>query len=149
MSKQFLITREIGIDAGHRVPEHKSKCYNLHGHRYRIQAAVTGELAEEGEEQGMVMDFGFLKEVMMEEIDGPYDHSLILWDKDPWLETILSLPDTAIKVIHHVPTAENLARLWYESMFNEIHARTGGRAKLKFVRVWETPNCWAVYPHGT
>ena len=42
-----LVTKVIEIDMGHRVPNHKSKCKNLHGHRYRFEVAVNGELAAE------------------------------------------------------------------------------------------------------
>ena len=55
-----LISREISIDAGHRVTEHTSKCRNLHGHRYTIQAWCSGPLFSEGEQGGMVLDFGFI-----------------------------------------------------------------------------------------
>ena len=62
MKNTHLIRRRIEIDAGHRVPHHASKCCNLHGHRYVIEALCNGPLAEAGEQTGMVLDFGFLKE---------------------------------------------------------------------------------------
>ncbi len=62
----YTMSREIGIDAGHRVPTHGSKCKNLHGHRYTIQAICkAGFLQSEGEQKAMVIDFGFLKEEML------------------------------------------------------------------------------------
>ena len=36
------LTRRIGIDMGHRVPDHGSKCRNPHGHRYEILATCEG-----------------------------------------------------------------------------------------------------------
>ena len=65
LKEENLITREIGIDMAHRVTHHGSKCKNIHGHRYTIHAMVKGPLFESGEQQGMVLDFGFLKEEMM------------------------------------------------------------------------------------
>src|SRR5262245_26860983 len=85
MNDGFEITREIGIDAGHRVTWHGSKCRNLHGHRYTVQALGSGPLGGEGEQLGMVLDFGFLKEEMLAEIDAPCDHGMILWIDDPIL----------------------------------------------------------------
>jgi 6-pyruvoyltetrahydropterin/6-carboxytetrahydropterin synthase len=82
MTEYHTIQREIGIDAGHRVTDHSSKCRNVHGHRYTIRAYCEGPLAEAGEQAGMVLDFGFLKEEMMTKIDTPCDHGMIFWRGD-------------------------------------------------------------------
>lgn len=84
--KTFTASRQIGIDAGHRVTQHKSKCANVHGHRYTITATVEGELIEIGSSSGMVEDFGDLKECMMKAIDAPCDHGMILWIGDTLAE---------------------------------------------------------------
>ena len=139
-----LITREIGIDAGHRVTYHGSKCRNIHGHRYTIQATCIGPLAESGPEQGMILDFSFLKEEMMAEIDAPCDHGLILWEKDAFLKILVDY-DGKLYITSFVPTAENLARHWFDRLSPRVTARSQGRARLKRVRVLETPNCWADY----
>ena len=41
------ITTRMEFDAGHRIPNHKSVCKNLHGHRYAIEVTVKGEIVEE------------------------------------------------------------------------------------------------------
>lgn len=143
--KPFSITRDIGIDAAHRVPHHASKCCNLHGHRYCIQATVEGWISSEGEETGMVMDFGFLKEEMMDVIDGPADHAMIMWNKDPLAEQLRPVCGKLLEV-DFVPTAENLAEYWFTKLSSRVEERTQGRAWLKRVRVHETPNCFADYP---
>lgn len=156
---RFEATRQIGIDAAHRIPDHKSKCKNLHGHRYTIHATITGELKTDGEESGMVMDFSFLKEAMMKVIDEPCDHGLILWDQDPLLTDEdtkkLFTPLTngssvpaycqlgKILIIQSVPTAENLAAYWYYQLQAEIYRVIN--VELSHVTVWETPNCYATY----
>ena len=47
------------FDSGHRIPNHKSTCRNLHGHRYAIEVTVTGDIVDQEEvsDFGMVMDF--------------------------------------------------------------------------------------------
>jgi 6-pyruvoyltetrahydropterin/6-carboxytetrahydropterin synthase len=153
---KFQITREIGIDAGHRVTYHGSKCRNVHGHRYTVQATCEGPLYREGEQQGMVLDFGFLKEEMMSEIDEPCDHGMILWDQDPLVPLFLPQSFTVTGSVNHgpmgkvyivpfVPTAENLARHWFERLAPRVTARTKDQAWLKSITVWETPNCMAKY----
>lgn len=167
MGSSWETVREIGIDAGHRVPEHGSKCRNLHGHRYRVQAVVRGALHVGGEQDGMTLDFGFLKQVMMDHIDAPCDHGLILSQRDPYLADFLPNRPSALVhrmerdaehylfadgrfgklyVIPFTPTAENLARHWYARMLGPVNDLTGGLARLHQVIVWETPNCNASYP---
>ena len=163
----YTITRRIEIDAGHRIPNHESKCFNIHGHRYVVEAtceAVEG-LIEEGSEQGMVLDFGFLKEEMVEVIDKNCDHVLMLYYRDilmynllapsvaaTALETVVACgyarydcPYGKIYLMKVIPTAENLAELWFNLLQRKIAQRSGGRAKLASLKVWETPNCSAVY----
>ena len=171
----FNIMRSIEIDAAHRVPEHGSGCRNLHGHRYKIEAYCKGELATEGEQQGMALDFKFLKEEMMRHIHDPCDHGMMLRYNDPLLEllapNIAAMAEVvAMKDVYHdgmfladnsmwnkglklyilpmVPTAENLAKHFYCKLFEHIKHRSDDRAKLARIRVWETPNCFAEYPAG-
>jgi len=155
--ERFAITRRIEIDAAHRVPHHRSKCFNVHGHRYVIEAKCAGECIKKGEQTGMVMDFGFLKECMMNTIHRHCDHGIILWENDPLYQQLLDSAEgfTAtgfwkIRVIDSVPTAENLARVWYNELCEEIRRffkdREDTAPVLMDVTVWETPNCKAIYP---
>ena len=151
----FTIKRHIELDAGHRVPAHDGACRFLHGHRYRVTACLIGHsLAEEGSAQGMVMDFGQLKQCMMQSIHAPYDHRLILWARDPLLDdrvlTVLlheqGLRDGLI-LVEQVPTAENLARAWYMCLNHALPELM--RWLLYSVEVHETPNSVAVFATHT
>jgi 6-pyruvoyltetrahydropterin/6-carboxytetrahydropterin synthase len=168
----YTITRQIGVDAGHRVPTHGSKCKNVHGHRYTIEATCVAKSTHtEGEQQDMILDFGFLKEEMMKQIDEPCDHGFIIWRKDELLkyfltgniesevferidkriviagECILEIPVSLIGkmcVVPFIPTAEKLAEHWFDKLKTRVEIRSKGVAKLMQVKVWETPNCSAV-----
>ena len=164
MATEHLITREIGIDAGHRVTYHGSKCRNIHGHRYTIQATCAGPLFSGGEQQGMVLDFGFLKDEMMQVIDENCDHGMIMWEDDPLIKLFLPAdiekPDLLdvshawstigatgkLYVVPFVPTAENLAHHWFVLLAKRVLHRTDGQARLYQIKVWETPNCSASFP---
>jgi 6-pyruvoyltetrahydropterin/6-carboxytetrahydropterin synthase len=155
------ITRQIGIDMGHRVTNHASKCRNVHGHRYLIEAtATTLSLVKQGAEQGMVTDFGVLKDAMMDCIDVNFDHALCLWYKDPlatqWFGVSVTRPKYRLRVtqglnvgkvvlLDVVPTAEHLAHVWYTMVDATVRKLTAGKVWLTKVRVWETPNCYADY----
>ena len=168
-TEQHLITREIGIDMGHRVTHHGSKCRNLHGHRYTVQATCKGPLIHSGEQQGMVLDFGFLKDEMMREIDGPCDHGMCLWVDDPFARSFMATegdsksegiirdaikqlgfcqmigPFGKLYLVPFVPTAENLARHWFERLAPRVVERSEGQAELVRISVGATPNCTAEY----
>ena len=98
----FSITRSIGVDYGHRVMTHGSKCKSIHGHRGTIEVTCTGSsLHQSGEQSEMVLDFGFLKEVMMNVIDKSIDHGFVACIDDKELLTHL-LPAEAnpIEPVH-------------------------------------------------
>ncbi len=167
----YLATRRIEIDSAHRVTYHGSKCKNMHGHRYVIEATLRADqLPDAGEQRGMVLDFGFLKEIMVEQIDKPCDHGMIMWVDDPWLSYFV--PDINVENIKDlvrnsasncyeiprskfgklylmstVPTAENLAEHWFNRLIQPCIDRSNGLGELAKVVVHETPNCKAEY-HG-
>lgn len=174
----FTITRRIGIDAGHRIATHGSKCRHLHGHRYTIEATCQAtELRRSGEQTDMVLDFGFLKDEMLKRIDAPCDHGMILSIDDAdmlslfcpdgqifgaWhaaLRTKVSAygyaagcADTGacrfgqkLYVIAPQPTAECLARHWFDVLAPAVRKSSESHAELIQVRVEETPNCWATF----
>ncbi len=173
----FSVTRQIAIDAGHRIMTHGSKCRHLHGHRYTIEAVSEARhLHASGEQTGMVIDFSFLKDEMMAEIDQPCDHGFIASyddadflcklappDSDPnvWLSALRDTVRTTgyaatthcrlgtkLYLIPGQPTAECLAKHWFERLSPRVIARSNGLAVLKALVVWETPNCRAEYRPG-
>src|SRR5688500_13961956 len=90
---QTSITRKIEIDAGHRIPDHKSKCRNAHGHRYVLEASVEGPLSQSGSDQGMVQDFGDLKAILMQAVGVPWDHGFLVWVNDTLMRDALERLD--------------------------------------------------------
>lgn len=143
----MLITKFIEIDMGHRVPNHKSKCRNLHGHRYKIEVGVDDKVISTpgSSDEGMVIDFSDLKQIMMEEIDAKFDHSFTMYDEDEFVIGFIALEEQGQKInfVPFVPTAENLAKHWYEIIKPKLEER---KIKIKHVRVWETPSSTATYP---
>jgi len=143
---QFLVEKEIEFDAGHRVPSHKGKCRNPHGHRYRVVVGVVGDLhAAGGSDEGMVIDFGDIKEAMTKYIHDVHDHGFIMYGGDDAMRvgfyeaSFFDEPDFKIIQVPFVPTAENLAKHFWEIMTSAIHG-------VAYVKVYETPTSMAVYP---
>lgn len=140
----MLVTKEIEIDMGHRVTNHKSKCASLHGHRYKIEVGVDGRVINEKgiSDEGMVIDFGDLKQIMMEVLDKKFDHGFVIWEGDPMVEYIKGDLNTKTTVVPFIPTAENLAKYWFEMLDSRLLMRD---ICLQYVKVFETPTSTALY----
>jgi 6-pyruvoyltetrahydropterin/6-carboxytetrahydropterin synthase len=96
-ASQAEIFREFSFEAAHRLPmvpaEHK--CARLHGHSYRVEVRVGGEI---GAESGWVTDFAELK-AAFEPLHECLDHHYL--NEVPGLEN---------------PTSEVLARWIWERL---------------------------------
>src|SRR5512135_1589263 len=106
------ITRRLEFDAGHRIPNHKSQCRHLHGHRYAIEITLSGEIiaAAGASDEGMVMDFGDVKEVAKRQVVDAWDHAFLVYSGDrEVMDFLRALQDHKTVVLDVVPTAENLA----------------------------------------
>ena len=146
----MLITKEIEIDMAHRVPNHKSKCRNLHWHRYKIEVWVNDKIIEEEwrSDQWMVIDFWDLKDIMMNYIDNMFDHWAVFYEDDKYLPYLLEMiklwdqnPDK-LHFVNFIPTAENLCKHWFELIEAPLR---GLWITIAHVRVWETPTSTAIY----
>jgi len=143
----MLITKEIHLHMGHRIPNHKSKCRNLHGHTYRIEVGVNDKIvSQEGSsDEGMVIDFADLKVIMLETIYDVFDHGFVLFDKDELFETFNTLKkvnEQKVIFVSFIPTVENLSRHWFELLDPEL--REVG-INLQHVKAWESPTSTAIY----
>ncbi len=109
----ITITRKLEFDAGHRIPDHKSQCRNLHGHRYTLEITLVGKVIEQegSTDNGMIMDFSDVKALAKEHLVDVWDHAFLVYDKDgPVRDFLASLPDHKTVIIDCIPTVENLAR---------------------------------------
>lgn len=144
------VSKEVEFDAGHRVPNHKSKCRNPHGHRYRLRVTISGDLVTTpgASDEGMLADFGDLKTIMTEMVHDVLDHGFIAYENDVavihMFDELQIVADESFKIIYvsFIPTAENLAEwCWYQ--LKPLVENMGFRMHL--VELWETPTSLATY----
>lgn len=122
----FELTVEVPFSAAHCIRDHPGRCAGLHGHNYRVIVTVAGD---ELDGQGMIIDFGALKEICRQVID-PLDHT--------FLNEVPAFAEAN-------PTAENLARHIYQGVEGKL-ARTGtGRVRIDSVAVYESDRSSATY----
>ena len=142
----MFITRRLEFDAGHRIPDHKSQCRHLHGHRYTIEITLSGSVIDKSGDaaNGMVMDFSQVKDLAKQHLVDAWDHAFLAFAGDKAIVDFLnSLPDHKTVILDRVPTAKNLARIAFECLDAVYRDTYGNQLQLHQVRLYETPNCWA------
>lgn len=122
----FQVTVEDTFAAGHYLRNYRGKCENPHGHNYKVRVTLCGE---ELDRAGLLLDFKDLKDVMRDTVDR-LDHQMIN-DLEPF---------TALN-----PSAENLAKYFYDQTQAKLRSATNGRVRVKDVTVWETDTTTATY----
>jgi len=125
------ITKEFRFDAAHRLflkdltdqenLEVFGKCSRMHGHTYCLRITISGKV----QQNGMILNFTDLKQIVEEKIISRYDHSFL-----NELDEYKDLP----------ATAENMALYIFKELtsFLEGHGVT-----LTQVQLYETQDSWA------
>lgn len=117
----MILTKEFEFDAAHNLINYNGKCERLHGHTYQLVVKLKGTRNQEG----MIMDFTELKQIVKEQILEQFDHRYI----NDFIEQ---------------PTAENMAVYIWDKLEPMLKR---GNAALYEVQVWETRTSGVVY-HG-
>ena len=122
----FEVTVEAGFSSGHYLRNYRGKCENPHGHNYRVFVTLVGK---ELDGAGLLLDLKLLKQVMRPVVDR-LDHQMIN-DLEPFSKVN--------------PSAENLARYFYEETSKQLQEMTAGRVKVKDCTLYETDTSFARY----
>jgi 6-pyruvoyltetrahydropterin/6-carboxytetrahydropterin synthase len=122
----FEVTVEAGFSSGHYLRNYQGKCENPHGHNYKVFVTLIGEQLDE---TGLLLDFKLLKHLLRPVVDY-LDHQMIN-DLKPFDELN--------------PSAENLARYFYQQTAQQLSDMTGGRVRVKDATVYETDTSFARY----
>jgi len=112
------ITKRFDFEAAHELPWHEGKCKNLHGHSYKFEIDIEGEISD----NGILVDFYHVSSIVKENIVEKYDHKFL----NNFFEN---------------PTAELMCKSFLETVRGEWSAR-----KLPGIvaraRLWETERSW-------
>lgn len=117
------VVKEFTFDAAHFLPNYDGPCCNMHGHTYKLQIGLAGEVGADG----FVVDFSYLKKIVDMFIIKEVDHQL--------LNEIIGQDFPAEN-----PTTENMV-LWIVKRMVPFTGESG--ANLVLVRLWETPTSYA------
>jgi len=148
--RDYMVTRirrYVETDTGHRVPNHKSKCRHLHGHRYRFEAEIEGDVVSvEGvSDEGMLMDFSDVSKILTEKVHDVVDHAFVVYqgDKEALAALEMMNDDHRTVIVDFIPTAENLAKWAFEQVEPHIKSVYGNKLRLVAMHVRETPKSTA------
>lgn len=123
----FEVTVEAGFSSGHYLRNYRGKCENPHGHNYKVYVTLIGE---ELDETGLLLDFKLLKQVMRPTIEY-LDHRMIN-ELEPFVSELN-------------PSAENLAKYFFDQTSTQLHEMTQGRVRVKDCTIYETDTSFARY----
>jgi 6-pyruvoyltetrahydropterin/6-carboxytetrahydropterin synthase len=122
----YEVRVEAGFAAGHYLRNYRGKCENPHGHNYKVQVTLRGA---ELDAAGLLLDFKLLKQVMRPVIDR-LDHQMM-----NEIEPFITLN----------PSAENLARYFFDQTNAQLDEMTAGRVHVKDCTIFETDTTTATY----
>jgi 6-pyruvoyltetrahydropterin/6-carboxytetrahydropterin synthase len=132
------ISKEFRWEMGHRLPNHKGLCKNMHGHSYRMNVEITGEILK----NGMIIDFYDLGKIVKPILE-KLDHSFMVWEGDEKIVKFLKENKMKMFMVPYIATVENIC--------NDIILRISKLIKIKksdnisslTVKIFETPNSYA------
>lgn len=140
------VTKSIEWDMGHRIPNHKGQCQYPHGHRYRLEVTLKGEMItlQGASDEGMLIDFVEFKAILKQRIYSLLDHRFLVYDQDHLLKTAFQnglAEQLKIFFVPFIPTSENLV-CW---CFQQIKEGFPKNIQISKLRLYETPNNWSEY----
>jgi 6-pyruvoyltetrahydropterin/6-carboxytetrahydropterin synthase len=121
----YEIRAKADFNAAHFLRDYEGPCARMHGHSWKVEAAVNGE---ELGRSDLLIDFYDLRK-MLQEVIKDFDHSC-LNDLEPFRD--LS------------PTSENIASFVYNGMRDKLR-ESSHEVNLAWVSVSESPDTMVVY----
>jgi 6-pyruvoyltetrahydropterin/6-carboxytetrahydropterin synthase len=121
----FEISASAHFDAAHLLRDYDGPCARMHGHSFRVEAALAGSQLGPSH---LLVDFHDLRR-LLEEVIEPFDHRC-LNELEPFTESS--------------PTSENIARFLYLTLSKKLKQLPPG-VRLAWVSVSESPDTRVVY----
>ena len=126
-------------------------CQYLHGYGVSFKVWFEGDL----DERNWVWDFGGMKRAKTkidgkspkEWMDWMFDHTIIVAEDDPYINTLQQLDNAGIAQVRTVPAtgAEKFAEFIYHKLNKFVKEETGGRVKVGQVEFMEHGKNSAIY----
>lgn len=105
------LTTYTELEIAHRLGgAYSGRCLHWHGHRYEVEITVT---AQRLNEDGMIVDFKKLKEVVKMVLDDKWDHGACVRADDPLARPLMEdAHHERVHIINANPTLEWMVEHW-------------------------------------
>ena len=133
------IATEFRWEMGHRLPNHKGECKNIHGHSYKMILELSGELDTKS---GMIVDFYDLG-LIVKPIVKKFDHSFLVYKNDTKLLNFLAENKMKKVVTDYYGTVENICNNFIDLIVKGIKKSKLNNIYSITVKIYETPNSYA------
>lgn len=108
---KIRVTKEFCFEMAHALWNYDGACSNIHGHSYELAVTLIGEPIRDGNnpKNGMVVDFGDIKNWVKKTILDEFDHSLLIYREADQPEIFAGKQMfKRLKIMDFQPTCENL-----------------------------------------
>lgn len=139
---KIRVTKRFHFEMAHTLYEYDGLCRNIHGHSYILEVTLIGEPLNKPKhpKDGMVMDFGLIKELVKTQIVTRLDHAIIVNSLIPEKQQeLLKQTNERFLVVDFQPTSENM--VIYIAEILQQHLPSG--VNLFSVRLYETATSFA------
>jgi 6-pyruvoyltetrahydropterin/6-carboxytetrahydropterin synthase len=135
------ITKIFTFDTAHALENYPGKCKNIHGHTYILHVTVTGHVINVPNDpyEGMIVDFGDLKNWVRTQVIEDFDHTLVLDKKGEFIKSSLIEKNSKVLGVDYVPTCENMLI----DICNRLRDSMMPGLSLKRLLLYETPTSYA------
>lgn len=137
----MFISKDFTFEAGHRLPKHKSKCRNFHGHSYQLRVLISGKVKDEnsGSDSGMVIDFSDVADIIKKFVDNILDHTYIGHEElDRDMIALCQKEGSKYLSTNESPTAENISKFIFAELYFRFKKSFGPDIFIEKVILWET-----------
>lgn len=142
-------TKVFNFSAAHMLSGHEGDCKNLHGHNYLLEVTACHDngLSCNTADDGMVIDFSELKEIVNKLIINKIDHAFIYNEDtdDEFEKRLFNLLESfgkKVVVFPSRPTAENMGN-YFITLLNDYLVDYGSYITITNIKLWETGTSYA------
>ena len=139
--RKIRVTKEFGFEMAHALWNYDGLCKNIHGHSYKLFVTVAGVPIDDktNPKNGMLIDFGDLKETVKKIIVDKFDHAIML-NKDAKIDLSNSTQMfERVIVSNYQPTCENILLDIVDKLTNVFPENV----TIHNVRLYETATSYA------
>ncbi|MFO7852541.1 MAG: 6-pyruvoyl trahydropterin synthase family protein [Bacteroidota bacterium] len=136
------VTKEFTFETAHALWNYDGPCRNVHGHSYKLFVTLSGEPLNDPEnpKNGMLIDFGDLKELVNNKVVKVFDHAVVISNmvEKKKLDALIHIFGNVL-VVDYQPTCENLVTDIAERICKNLPVNT----RLHSLRLYETATSYA------